>query len=415
MGCKMKKRLLICVTVLLFFSAVIVLLGTYGLFSYHTQRFIIAEMALVMITFTVLIITINLFISKYLSKRNKNYEMNKKILESIIEISDSILTVKKIEELFQLILKRVVQIIDDAEMGSLMILKDNHLEFKAVVGFDYEKIKSIKLNLEDTFLYRMGKGKIQHACIIRGIEKFNKEVFDEKLYQSFNESNFFITKSAVSAPILINGVLYGMINVDSTRKDAFVEADLLLMEYFASQVGTVIRNHQLVDKLMYLSQYDKLTGVYNRSYFEELLNHRLAAIQKECGTFTIAIFDLNNLKVANDTYGHQIGDVLIKNFADTLKRHMDEGDLFARYGGDEFIAVYFNQSKAQVNEKINQLIKGFRKEPLRIGKETLHIEFSFGTALYPQDSRDIDKIISIADNTMYCHKQQTKGLDKCQI
>ncbi len=415
MGCKMKRKILIYVTLLLLGAAAIVILGTYRLYVHQRQRFIVAETTLVVLIFTVLIITVNLYISKNLTKRSKNYEKNKRILESIIEISDSILRINRVEELFQLILDRVVEIIGDAEMGSLMILKDNHLEFKAVVGFNYEKFKHIHIRLENTFLYRKGKGHIKHACVIRKIKEFNQEVFDEEMYESIHDSNFFITKSAISAPILIDGVLYGMINVDSTRDDAFVEEDLLLMEYFANQVGAVIRNHQLVDKLMYLSQYDKLTEAYNRSYFEEIFQKNVHPMAERNESITITIFDLNNLKVTNDTYGHQVGDLLIKDFAKRLSRSMGDSDLFARYGGDEFIAVYFNTNKEQVDKKINQLAETFDRQPLIVNGETLHIEFSFGTAAFPEDSKDIDKIISIADNAMYCHKQQTKKTEKCPL
>lgn len=397
-------------TALLLSSATFIILGTYIIFAMINNNLIISDNLQILFVFSVLIILINYSTHRIFSKWINSYESTKKILESIIEISDSVLKIKKTEQLFQLILEKLVEIIVDAEMGSLMILNDaNQLEYKAVVGFDFEKFKSIRLNLEDTFLYRMGKGNINQPCIIREIDKFNKEVFDEKMYQKIDEAGFFITKSAISAPILIDGVLYGMINVDSGRADAFRDEDLLLMGYFASQIGAVIRNHQLLDKFLYLSQYDKLTNVFNRSYFEEAFQQQLIQQRDIDKNFTIAIFDLNNLKVTNDTHGHQVGDLLIKNFASEMKKNMRNSDIFARYGGDEFIAVFFHMNKEQVVKKVSSLIEAFKHKPIMSNGESLFIQFSFGTASYPTDSKDVEKIISIADNEMYTHKQKQRN------
>lgn len=212
---------------------------------------------------TVILLYIN--IAEF-EKKSKKQEDFRKTLESIVTINNSILQIENIEELYQQILKGAVGIVNDAKMGSLLIMRDdNYMEFKATEGFSFINDIDLKIRLEDTFLYRKTKGQLRDACIIKDVDEFNKDVIGEEVLGKVIGTDFFITKSSISAPIIIDGVLYGMINVDSPKKNAFKDRDLLLMEYFASQVGTVIQRHQLLEEMKCLSQYDSLTNVYNRS------------------------------------------------------------------------------------------------------------------------------------------------------
>lgn len=410
----MKKRVVTYVIIRIMISLVILNMGGAMLYRDYSEGKGWNPLLIGLMGLFLLGMMVNTIVFVNMWKESKASKIDKRILESIIKINDAILKIEKPEELFQLILTELVEIIPGAEMGSLMFLDENNrLEYKAVVGFDIEKCNSIPLRLEDSFLYHEGNGKIEHACIIREVDRFNRKIFDEATYQSMNEANFFLTRSAISAPIRIDGILYGMINVDSPKKNAFKESDLPVVEYFASQVGTMIRNHQMVDKMMYLYQYDRLTNVYSRSYFEELLGRQGKLMDGKLA-YTIALFDLDNLKITNDTYGHQVGDRLIQNFAEVLQRSMGEGHLFARYGGDEFIAVFFTVNKEQVNCSILELVEKLKETPIFVEGQQLYIQFSYGTASFPEDSSEVEKVISIADTRMYCHKK-AKSTTACAL
>ena len=85
--------------------------------------------------------------------------------------------------------------------------------------------------------------------------------------------------------------------------------------------------------MIYLSRYDSLTKIYNRSYFEELLNNTRSECEKENNIFSLAILAIDNLKNINDTYGHEAGDAMIVHFVHTINRVMQKPDCFARIGG----------------------------------------------------------------------------------
>ena len=180
------------------------------------------------------------------------------------------------------------------------------------------------------------EGKLDKAVIINDIQKLNFDKYDKILENIVRIK----VESSISTPILLDNRLYGLINIDSTQNNAFDESDLEVMEYLKKQIELGIAKYALYEETVYLSRYDKLTNVYNRRYFEELFNTVFLRAKNYNENFSVVIFDINGLKFINDTYGHLAGDELIKIFASGLSSKIKISDIFARFGGDEFIAVF---------------------------------------------------------------------------
>lgn len=332
-----------------------------------------------------------------------------KTRDAMLELSNSIINIQDTESLFNSILSKAIQVIDAATHGSLMILTaDNKLEYKALHGYN-EALFNVQLNLKDTFLYVESQGNITQPLIIRDIQSFDQQHLDEDTFESMEEIWAFELKTTLCSPIFIEGQLYGMLNIDSADADAFDENDILTMKYFTTQTAIAIKNHQLLERTLYLSRFDKLTNIYNRSYFEEIFDEFYKKAQRYHEEFTLAILDLNNLKGINDTYGHQTGDHAIKHFADGFQGAIRSSDLFARYGGDEFIAIFFHASPDQAREKIESLITYFEEHPLKTDLGELYLSFSYGMAHFPTDSNNFDILVKIADEHMYAYKYALKN------
>jgi diguanylate cyclase (GGDEF)-like protein len=154
------------------------------------------------------------------------------------------------------------------------------------------------------------------------------------------------------------------------------------------------------DYLRYLGTHDVMTGVYNRAYFEEILL-KLETYCQEPISFIIV--DLNELKVANDSFGHYMGDKLIRRAAEVLKASIDEEYTLARIGGDEFIIIMPGadvEAARVVMERIQALItvnNKYYSEP--------QLSLSLGAATRG-DGLSLEKVISLADDAMY----QNKGI-----
>lgn len=153
-------------------------------------------------------------------------------------------------------------------------------------------------------------------------------------------------------------------------------------------------------ELEQMTQKDTMTGLLNRrglfSKLEELTG-------QDSSPFVLCYLDLNNFKDINDTYGHLAGDRVLKKFADTIANNIEKSNLSARIGGDEFILIFNNTNDPeQVKKTIKSLVQKMELiEPMESG-----ISFCVGTAVYPDDSRSVDELLSIADSKMYEMKKQ---------
>ena len=200
---------------------------------------------------------------------------------------------------------------------------------------------------------------------------------------------------------------YGTINVDSTHSKSFQKTDLEKITLFRSQVEIALKNKKLLDRTIYLSRYDNLTTIYNRSYFEEIMSELILSSALEESVFSILVIDIDGLKEINDTYGHKLGDQMLKDFSDTFKSLISEKDIFARLGGDEFIAVFFDSNQLASVDLIQQ-IKQQLSLHLSNHQRNYDISFSYGISEYPKDSTNYNELVNIADKNMYSMKALKK-------
>lgn len=327
----------------------------------------------------------------------------------MLDLSNALMSIKNDTELLNLILKKAIEVVPVAEYGSILVLNsDGQLEFKAIQGFD-ERLFDVKLDPEESFQWRMTNGNFVEPMIIENIARHGRVYMEEKTFDTMSQIEALNLRNTLSAPILINGRFYGSINVDSVESNVFTEQDSMMMMYFANQAASVIRNHELLETALYLSRYDDLTGVYNRRHFDEMFEDALGQCTDE-DSWQLVILDLNGLKTVNDTLGHGAGDMMIRHFAQRLSQQVREMDLVARYGGDEFIAVFFNCPAKIISERLEQLRKSFRETPLEYGGAPMIIEFSYGVAACPAEAREYTKLVHLADERMYADKRKQKAL-----
>jgi diguanylate cyclase len=151
--------------------------------------------------------------------------------------------------------------------------------------------------------------------------------------------------------------------------------------------------------------YDMLTGLPNRALFYELLQKVLGIATRSNSPVAIIFFDINNFKKINDIYGHCVGDSLLQHFGIKVCSVIRKCDVFARIGGDEFIAFFYNVNLEHCCKVIlPKLLKTFNKT-LKIKKWKITISVSFGISVFPQDGNDIEELIHKADIAMYKMKK----------
>lgn len=338
----------------------------------------------------------------YEEKISKLLHLNR----AMLEVSQSIIYINNIDELFELILEKAIGIIENSEFGSVLILDENRmLKIAVSKGYDSDSANNFSIPLEKSFPWIKTKGNIEKTIIINDID----ELQEVDLVNVCKSKDPWDIKSSISAPIIIENKLYGMVNVDSKYTDIFSEEDLVSMEHLRSQIEIAISKHKLYEQTIYLSRYDKLTNIYNRRYFEEIFDIYFNSAITYNEEFELAIFDLNGLKVVNDTYGHLAGDMYIRTFIDNLIDNAGSTDILARYGGDEFIAVYKGIDSESLNIKLQHSFKQLKNNPFSFEENKITCSFSYGIARFPKEAQSYNGLVKLADDRMYEYKRGVKG------
>lgn len=354
--------------------------------------------------YTLFIYKKNIFTLGYASKDHQQERMveSQKIM---LALSNSMIQVKSFEELLNIILVKAVEMIPTASQGSILVMnKEGKLEFKAILGFD-EELYKVKLEPEESYQWKATGGVFSGPIIIENLQKYSNESMSDESYDALNEIDALSFKSSLSAPIMINNLYFGSINLDSKMSNMFNEEDVQMMSYFANQATIAIVNHQLYEEMLHFSRYDGLTKIYNRRYFNELIEKKLT--RKTSMNFSIVIIDLNKFKQINDLYGHRNGDYVLERFATFISEELSDMDVFARYGGDEFVCMISNKDYKYTDELMAKILELSSKNSIDLIDIEASIEcgFAYGIATYPNDGPSLNELLHVADSRMYENKK----------
>ncbi|WP_349743039.1 GGDEF domain-containing protein [Roseateles cavernae] len=163
-------------------------------------------------------------------------------------------------------------------------------------------------------------------------------------------------------------------------------------------------------KARHLAMHDGLTGLPNRRYFSERLDHALAHLESPDTTLALFYLDLDDFKQINDQHGHEVGDEVLKVVARRLARVVRSEDMFSRLGGDEFACLRMGPAlgRPQLSALAVKLFDAV-SAPLSIGPLTFQTKISVGIARYPGDGSSAAALLRSADAAMYEAKRQHCG------
>lgn len=160
------------------------------------------------------------------------------------------------------------------------------------------------------------------------------------------------------------------------------------------------------EKLKIRSTIDELTQTYNRGYFYEIANKELARAQRHGGTFCIALLDFDNFKNINDHHGHQAGDQALVKVSEICKNNLRLPDIFARYGGDEFVFIFPDTNKEMARDCLKRIHENITATTLQYENISITLSISIGLAEFSQQTSLVDHIIKEADLALYQAKHE---------
>ena len=312
-----------------------------------------------------------------ITERKKQEEIIKQQRDIIEQLHSTALKFMELETETE-ILEKTIETANnllDFEFCNIRLLKDNKLVCKVSTS---DKFKPISIN-EGIAGKSFKEGK---SIIIDNFDTFLNVERENKNY-----------KSAISIPIKKLGVFQAI----SKKLEAFRKDDLELAEILISHTASALERIYAEEEIKYKSFHDKLTGLYNRRFFEEELERLDTKRQLPLG---IIMADINDLKITNDSLGHQKGDELLVKTANLLKKVIRDEDILARWGGDEYAIVLPNTSKQETKKVIERIYE----ETSKTKEDQLTVSLAIGSGTKTTNDQDIIEILKQADRAMYKNK-----------
>ncbi|MBM7555940.1 sensor domain-containing diguanylate cyclase [Halanaerobacter jeridensis] len=248
--------------------------------------------------------------------------------------------------------------------------------------------------------------KTQELCW-RVIE--NKEAaIEDEIPDEHNELDTFNMKSGMIIPLIIRGEVIGAVAAGQVGfKRNFTEADTRFVTTLANQIAIAIENARMYNQMEELATKDGLTKLYNHSHFQEILAKEIEKAKRYERDLSLLMMDIDNFKDFNDTYGHQVGDEVLKELARLLKKEARESDIVARYGGEEFAVILPETDLNGAVEMGKRLNKAIRNMVIKYEGLEIKITVSIGASSY-HEGKSQKKLINDSDDALYQAKDHGK-------
>ena len=216
-------------------------------------------------------------------------------------------------------------------------------------------------------------------------------------------------RSMFAFPIMLGDAFYGVVEFFG-REPSEPEPELIhFVQILGGQIGQFIARKQAEKNLQFFASHDPLTGLFNRSMFNDRLQQALAQAVRFERSLALLFIDLDGFKHVNDTLGHNAGDAMLADLATRLRVTLREGDVIGRMGGDEFVVLIEEFTEAtQVAEVAKKVLETVTRPFALQGKEC-QVTASIGIGIYPDDGKDAQTLLKNADIAMYRVKQQGKN------
>lgn len=219
-----------------------------------------------------------------------------------------------------------------------------------------------------------------------------------------------VDESLVVVPLVAGDHRLGVLDVWRDGTNAFSDGDLERCELFGYLASAAWRNAQLCSELELRAITDDLTGLLNMRWWHELARREAAQAVRAGTSIALVLVDLDHFKRINDTLGHAVGDVVLRNAARALSTCVRTGDAAIRYGGDEFLLVLRDgddRAAMRVAESVREALLNLPSPSEEIGPVTA----SIGVALFPAHGETLEEVVQTADRAM-C---EAKSLGRRQV
>lgn len=211
-------------------------------------------------------------------------------------------------------------------------------------------------------------------------------------------------ESFAALPLLSEGIPVGILTILGAKEEE-IDKFLIMTEQLALEVKKI----NLYEKIQMLAITDGLTNIYVRRHFLERLDEEVGRCARHNLNLSVLMIDIDHFKQCNDTRGHLVGDIVLKEMANIMKEQVRQIDLVGRYGGEEFVIALPDTNKTSAAHVADRLRESIEKHQFRAYDEIIATTISIGLATYPDDSKDVPALIDRADQALYKAKEEGRN------
>lgn len=396
------KKIIILSEILLGLVFTIILFFTYAFFEPLLTFKTLIKRMLPTLGITLFFLFLCFRIIEYYSLQIlKQKKLNENLNSYLFKLSSDL----KIEKLLQNSLEILLEFYK-GDIGVLKIISD---DLKKFISTDVISINTGNISNRDF------KRKENYVYISFYPHKILQDE-KKKIEEIINEYGLNNCEGIIIIPIISEkqpkGI--GIIGINKKKKKEILkeyDSLKLIVEVFMQHLGLELENSLLHEKLNYTSITDPLTEAFNRRYFNVRVKEEFARGRREGYPISIMVSDLDNFKKYVDKFGHPMGDIILKEFANLLKISIRETDIFCRFGGDEFAYLLPFTSSIEagiVAERIRNNVENFNFLKDKVD-EDVKITLSIGIASFPEHGDSEDEILSKADKALFKAKSTGKN------
>ncbi len=326
----------------------------------------------------------NFYLMRKMMYTNRKYT-------ALYEMAGLINSNLELKETCDMVLHTVSSVIKYSFAG-IYLKDDNGVEAElaaSVFDGDFEGIKPMKSCDEG----------VVGRCLTLGTGELYPDLQLSRNFKSDELAKFF--RCCITLPLNTDNDTVGGIVICHTDERVYTQDDMNILTLLAKQASIAIQNAKRFEEVSLKAITDPLTSVYNKGFLNTILSSIIRSCEEEKRSVSLIMFDIDHFKKVNDTYGHLVGDAVLKEAAKRIRDNVRDNDIVVRFGGEEFVVVLPGLSGEEAMAVAERIRDAVSASPVVTPTDSVYLTISGGIAEFPVTAESAEKLIQHADRALY--------------